>query len=200
MCSRESDLRSLKWLALFECAGGIEDGTIAIQGSDNLQANREASTGEAAWQGNGRLARQVERVGERGPVRPLLVGDMGWEVVPRLEGRDRHGRCHQQIISLMELIHAGSHRFSRLHGGEVLHKRNPATQRDHLGKTRIEQFPLFVRELTDEKGRTAEPVRLEGEQTGIEHLVNQVYFGTKSLEPCDCLCDAGCDFRVDGSA
>ncbi len=54
-------------------ARGAQDEGVGVERADDLEAGRQASGGEAAGHAGGRLAGQVERVGERRPVDPAVL-------------------------------------------------------------------------------------------------------------------------------
>ena len=95
--------------------GGSEDGGVTVAGADDLEADGQTALGEAAGHGRGRLARQVERVAERRPSRPAVVGPTLRHLPPGLERRDRQRRRQHQVVRLVEPAHPLRQRPALVH-------------------------------------------------------------------------------------
>ena len=92
-------------------ARGTQHERIAEHRADELQADRQTVRGQAARHGACRLLGQIEGITERCPPEQAPSGVIApCARRPRIEGRDRNGRCDQQIEALHELAHMRAQR------------------------------------------------------------------------------------------
>src|SRR6266516_2409059 len=114
-----------------------QDQRIPILRANQLQADGKARHRHAAWHRNSRWLSQVEGVRVWGPGLPSAPRPTLRCLMPCFKGRDREGRCYQQVETLMELgqLHA---QICPLHGGlQIRHETVGAGFRSYFQQARI---------------------------------------------------------------
>ena len=97
--------RHLEGMDFFKGAGGPQHQWICVARPDDLQSHRQAQCGEPARDDTGRLAREIEGIGEWGLVHPIVLTILVCQILPDRKGGYWHGWRHQKIIRFMEQVH-----------------------------------------------------------------------------------------------